>query len=155
MMCVDLAQAFILGKKRIMSSKSESEIAPKIKQEKSPTKLRRNYNSLCIEETNEELKYRRKRFPDVAKVIEENVKCTSCTRYLKELIIEGKNVYRHPTLNVLLCQKCSGFYDDGDFSVDEDGTDKYCRWCGQGGMLYCCAKCTCAFCKVSCTKKRS
>nr|CAD7403648.1 unnamed protein product [Timema poppensis] len=112
-------------------------------------KLRRNYNSLCIEETDEELKYRRKRFPDVAKVIEENVKCTSCTRYLKDLIVEGKSVYRHPSLNVLLCQKCSGFYDDGDFSVDEDGTDKYCRWCGQGGMLYCCAKCTCAFCKIS------
>lgn len=46
-------------------------------------------------------------------------------------------------------QKCDKFYGDGEFSVDEeDGSDKYCRWCGQGGTLYLCSACTAGFCKV-------
>lgn len=45
-------------------------------------------------------------------------------------------------------QECASFYGDGYFSADEDGDDKYCRWCGQGGTLYLCSSCSCAFCKV-------
>ena len=55
-------------------------------------------------------------------------------------------------LDVLVYEKCLQFYADGDFSTDENGTDKYHRWCGQGGGLYYCSKCTCVVFK-KCAKQ--
>lgn len=51
---------------------------------------------------------------------------------------------------IFLLQKCHEFYGDGDFSMDEDGSDKYCRMCGNGGELYICGKplCPFGFCQV-------
>jgi len=51
---------------------------------------------------------------------------------------------------VLLLQKCYKFYTSGEFTVDEDGDQMFCTWCGQGGSLFLCSDCKeGAFCKVS------
>lgn len=51
-------------------------------------------------------------------------------------------------LGVLFCKKCKSYYCDGEFSMDEDNEDKYCRWCGDGGTLFICSKCVHGFCPV-------
>ncbi|KAK9504056.1 hypothetical protein O3M35_010491 [Rhynocoris fuscipes] len=101
--------------------------------------------------TKEELKFREELYPDVKAVKNKNILCTSCNVSLKELILRGKP-RTHPFMDTLLCEKCNSFFGDGDFSVDEDGSDKYCRWCGQGGTLFLCSKCTAGFCK-KCIKR--
>ncbi|XP_047111302.1 transcriptional regulator ATRX homolog isoform X1 [Schistocerca piceifrons] len=102
--------------------------------------------------TEEEVKYRKKNFDSIEELLSKQVRCTSCAKELRSRIVNGSEVLSHPVLDVLLCKDCYRFYGNGDFSVDDDGTDKYCRWCGQGGTLYCCAECTCAFCKA-CIKR--
>ncbi|XP_063222750.1 transcriptional regulator ATRX homolog isoform X2 [Bacillus rossius redtenbacheri] len=132
----------------------EEDVKPKDKslKKKKFRKPKLDYKLLSIEETEEEVKYRRKLFRDIDDVLNADLKCTSCSKNLIGIIKSGQNVFRHLTLDVLLCKKCFDFFGDGEFSADEDGTDKYCRWCGQGGTLYCCSKCPCAFCK-SCIKR--
>uniref|UniRef100_A0A1B6ICZ2 PHD-type domain-containing protein n=1 Tax=Homalodisca liturata TaxID=320908 RepID=A0A1B6ICZ2_9HEMI len=104
--------------------------------------------NLCIEVSEEEKKYRNKKGPDDVKHIrKEKLKCTVCGKSLADLAKKATAPYVHMVLGVLVCRDCSSFYGDGYFSVDEDGDDKYCRWCGQGGTLYLCSGCTCAFCK--------
>lgn len=53
----------------------------------------------------------------------------------------------HPSLEVIICKDCLDFYGDGLYKTDKNGDDVYCRWCAQGGTIYCCSKCSVAFCK--------
>jgi len=104
--------------------------------------------NLSIEVSEEEKKYRNKNGPDdVNDIPRDKLKCTVCTKSVSDIIKKSAEPFVHMVLGVLMCKECSSFYGDGYFSVDEDGDDKYCRWCGQGGTLYNCSKCTCAFCK--------
>lgn len=104
--------------------------------------------NLSIEVSEEEKKYRNKNGPDdVNDIPRDKLKCTVCTKSVSDIIKKSAEPFVHMVLGVLMCKECSSFYGDGYFSVDEDGDDKYCRWCGQGGTLYICSKCTCAFCK--------
>ena len=59
----------------------------------------------------------------------------------------ASGIFRHPLLGVVMCKQCSSYYDDGDWVKDEEGFDTFCRWCGQGGDIILCDKCTHAFCK--------
>jgi len=96
--------------------------------------------------TKKELEYRKKFLKDIdINKYESQLKCTKCSKSIKNEIQNG-NVLLHPLLSVFYCKKCIAFYEDGEFSSDEDGEDKYCRWCGEGGMIYLCAKCSCGFC---------
>ncbi|XP_069683035.1 transcriptional regulator ATRX-like isoform X2 [Periplaneta americana] len=120
---------------------------------KSPSKIRRSGGPMSVDESEKEYKYRRKYFSDVDEVVSSRkLRCTACNCSLQSVVSEGRDVYHHPILKVLMCKSCIGFYGDGNFPIDEDGSDKYCRWCGQGGTLYCCAECCCAFCK-QCIKR--
>lgn len=80
------------------------------------------------------------------------LKCTKCSSSYTSSIKEGMDLQLHPILQVFFCKTCRKFYGDGDFSVDEDEEDKYCRWCGEGGTLNLCSHCICGFCS-KCIKK--
>ncbi|XP_017783247.1 PREDICTED: arrestin domain-containing protein F [Nicrophorus vespilloides] len=73
--------------------------------------------------------------------------CTSCNIHLGSAPINQFNRFIHPLLHVLLCKGCYDFYTSGDFEKDEDGSELYCRWCGQGGKVMCCSDCAFVFCQ--------
>lgn len=77
------------------------------------------------------------------------VQCTACGRQVNPA---HGTVCRHPNLNVLVCKKCSRYFNSGPFTRDEFGVEEQCRWCGDGGSLLCCDKCEKAFCKT-CIKR--
>ncbi|KAJ9576250.1 hypothetical protein L9F63_006849, partial [Diploptera punctata] len=134
-------------KKRYSSTSSESE--------KENVKERNKYRESTFEvtESKRELKYREKYYKDPDDVItSRKLRCTSCNSFLQSILLEGRDVYQHPALKVLMCKSCVEFYGDGNLSIDEDGSGKYCRWCAQGGTLYCCSSCCNAFCK-KCIKR--
>lgn len=76
------------------------------------------------------------------------IHCTACNCHLGSAIANFQDIFIHSLLKVLICKNCCEFYQSGDFVQDDDGTEKYCRWCGQGGTLVCCSKCPKVFCKV-------
>lgn len=117
-------------------------------------KLMRKSKSLRLMPSDEELKYRNKNFKNVDLLADyaDKLKCTKCNTNFKSDIEEGREVYSHPLLKVLMCKNCCSYYGNGDFSLDEDDEDKYCRWCGEGGTLFLCSKCICGFCP-KCIKK--
>ncbi|XP_014256207.1 transcriptional regulator ATRX-like isoform X2 [Cimex lectularius] len=97
--------------------------------------------------TEAEMKLRKKLYPDVSVIKNQKILCTACFNDIKHVILLKENLYEHIFLKVVLCKHCYEFYGDGEFSNDEDGFDKYCSWCGQGGHLFMCSKCPHVFCK--------
>ncbi|XP_067327785.1 transcriptional regulator ATRX [Anolis sagrei] len=73
------------------------------------------------------------------------VSCTACGQQVNHF--QKDSIYRHPTLNVLICKSCFKYYMSDDISRDADGMDEQCRWCAEGGNLICCDFCHNAFCK--------
>ncbi|XP_072483947.1 transcriptional regulator ATRX-like [Notamacropus eugenii] len=74
-----------------------------------------------------------------------NVICTACGQQVNQF--QKDSIYRHPTLNVLICKNCYKYYMSDDISRDSEGIDEQCRWCAEGGNLICCDSCHNAFCK--------
>ncbi|XP_074134794.1 transcriptional regulator ATRX-like [Sminthopsis crassicaudata] len=68
--------------------------------------------------------------------------CTACAQ---EVNLYEDSVYRHPALNVLICESCYMHVSD-DISHDSTRPDKHCRWCAEGGDLIICGFCHNAFC---------
>ncbi|KAI5742231.1 hypothetical protein M8J77_004851 [Diaphorina citri] len=107
---------------------------------------RHTQKSLSIVCTDMEISYRKKTFPNAQSVIgiKHKICCTACGRNLMK---ETDLLCSHPAMDVIICKECLQFYGDGLFKTDKKGDDVYCRWCAQGGTIYCCSKCSVAFCK--------
>ncbi|CAH1159527.1 unnamed protein product [Phaedon cochleariae] len=75
------------------------------------------------------------------------IHCTACNVHLGSALDSQGNRFVHPLLKVLICKKCYHFYTSGEFEKDEDGSELYCRWCGQGGKVMCCSTCEKVFCR--------
>uniref|UniRef100_A0A8C4MTZ3 Transcriptional regulator ATRX n=1 Tax=Equus asinus TaxID=9793 RepID=A0A8C4MTZ3_EQUAS len=73
------------------------------------------------------------------------VSCTACGQQVNHF--QKDSIYRHPSLQVLICKNCFKYYMSDDISRDSDGMDEQCRWCAEGGNLICCDFCHNAFCK--------
>ncbi len=94
---------------------------------------------------NDELDWYAELGPKGDRVACQAVNCTACHKQITS--VNANTVIRHPVLAVTVCSGCRIFYNDGNWSKDEDGLDEYCRWCAQGGDLILCDKCTNGFCK--------
>ncbi|XP_066594149.1 uncharacterized protein ADD1 isoform X2 [Prorops nasuta] len=83
---------------------------------------------------------------DIASVRFRRLHCTACDVHIGSAPADACNMFEHPLLRTLLCRKCRDFYGDGTFEQGYDNTDMFCRWCANGGTLYCCYYCSNTFC---------
>ncbi|XP_034192451.1 uncharacterized protein LOC117609838 [Osmia lignaria lignaria] len=83
---------------------------------------------------------------DISAVRFKRLHCTACDAHIGSAVAESYNMCEHPVLHTLLCAKCRDFYGDGTFEQGDDATDMFCRWCANGGNLYCCSFCSNTFC---------
>ncbi|XP_012283973.1 uncharacterized protein LOC105701641 [Orussus abietinus] len=83
---------------------------------------------------------------DIASVRFRRLHCTACDVHIGSAPSQAHNMFEHPILRTLLCAQCRDFYGDGTFEQGDDATDMFCRWCANGGNLYCCSFCSNTFC---------
>ncbi|KAK0167283.1 hypothetical protein PV327_004702 [Microctonus hyperodae] len=97
--------------------------------------------------SNDEMLYYQRNFgTDIAQVRFRRIHCTACDVHIGSAPSEAENMQEHPLLKTLLCARCRDFYGDGNFEQGDDATDMFCRWCANGGNLYCCSYCSNTFC---------
>ncbi|XP_008192759.2 uncharacterized protein ADD1 isoform X1 [Tribolium castaneum] len=97
--------------------------------------------------TPEELELKKRLYGATNPIQYTRIHCTACNVHLGSALEGQNNRFVHPLLKVLICKECYHFYTSGEFEKDEDGSELYCRWCGQGGQVLCCSKCEFVFCK--------
>ncbi|XP_026286110.1 uncharacterized protein LOC113211824 [Frankliniella occidentalis] len=99
--------------------------------------------------TDEELAFYKEMFQSngIEGVLKLRLHCTSCGRHIGAAPNYIHLGNRHKVLRVLTCNRCRSFYGIGQFTKDSDGSELYCRWCGQGGQVICCSSCPNVFCQ--------
>ncbi|CAG9765504.1 unnamed protein product [Ceutorhynchus assimilis] len=100
-----------------------------------------------VDLTPEEMELRQNMYKISNPVQSTKIHCTACNVHLGSALTGANNRFVHPLLKVLICKNCYHFYTSGEFEKDEDGSELYCRWCGQGGQVLCCSSCEFVFCK--------
>ncbi|XP_075972947.1 ADD domain-containing protein 1 [Anticarsia gemmatalis] len=93
----------------------------------------------------EEKLYFKEKFSDLNTVKNYRLHCTACDRHMG-CSARNDRMRAHPMLRTLVCHSCHTFYNSGEFEKGDDGSELYCRWCGQGGQVYCCSDCPHVFC---------
>ena len=83
-----------------------------------------------------------------------NVLAPECTSCGSDVILRPfqRRMLVHPYLKTAVCRQCHEFYHSDTFGIDEEGSQIYCIWCGEGGELIYCDKCEKAFC-TDCIKR--
>nr|XP_026491084.1 uncharacterized protein LOC113397134 [Vanessa tameamea] len=94
----------------------------------------------------EERIYYKNKFKDLNTVTSVRLHCSACDRHLGCSARNESRMRPHPLLRTLVCHTCHTFYNSGEFEKGDDGSELYCRWCGQGGQVYCCSECPHVFC---------
>lgn len=100
----------------------------------------------------EERTFYKLKFTDLNVVKHQRLHCTACDRHLGCSARNESRMRAHPMLRTLMCHTCHTFYNSGEFEKGDDGSELYCRWCGQGGQVYCCSDCPHVFC-AKCIKR--
>ncbi|GBP35458.1 Transcriptional regulator ATRX [Eumeta japonica] len=71
---------------------------------------------------------------DLNDVKKDKLHCTACNKHLGSAARSETRMRPHPMLRTLVCHLCHSFYNSGEFEKGDDGSELYCRWCGQGGQ---------------------
>lgn len=88
---------------------------------------------------------------EMSKIKNSQFNCSAC-----DFVKYGQFTSRqHPLLDVPVCEYCYEKYHEGEFTVDSEGHEMYCRWCGEGdedSRLFLCDTCEKTFCSGCVTR---
>lgn len=123
------------------------------KENVTPRELLPSTTNVPVSISQEECSYYKLMFGnEISAVRFQRLHCTACDAHIGSAPADSHNMFEHPVLHTLLCAKCRDFYGDGTFEQGDDATDMFCRWCANGGNLYCCSFCSNTFC-YKCIKR--
>ncbi|XP_068984234.1 uncharacterized protein [Bombus flavifrons] len=124
-----------------------------IKENVTPKELLPSTTNAPVPISQEEYNYYKLMFGNDISIVQfQRLHCTACDAHIGSAPADAHNMFEHPVLHTLLCAKCKDFYGDGTFEQGDDDTDMFCRWCANGGNLYCCSFCSNTFC-YKCIKR--
>ena len=74
----------------------------------------------------------------------DSTKCWNCPAKIKTVT----NLFSHPLLRVAICSTCFDYYNEPNWTVDEEGKSNFCNCCADGGTILPCdnENCSKAFC---------